>query len=291
MLTEVFVSPEALKARMDAGAAVVLEVGWGPPKPGPRIPHSVYLDTDAIEDGRPTWRLLPVPQIAAEVGRHGISESDPIVVTSHSAIAAARVVFALILAGAKDVAMLDCGLAIWQQDWPTSADYSHRPPAVFHASPRPQIRAGLDELAEISAANSGWIADVRSEAEFRGEVSGYSYLEAKGRIPNSLHAGDADDAAGLYVLSDGRLRPPSEIAALWSSFGLNIQNGQFEKDTIFVCGGGWRAALAWLYAQSLRLPNARVCPEGWSGWSTIYGQDQPGRPTQKPTLRPYISGP
>jgi thiosulfate/3-mercaptopyruvate sulfurtransferase len=285
-----FVKPEDLAARLEVGSVIVIEAGWGPPKDGPQIPGSVYLDTDLLEDGWPTWRLRPIPDLAAAFGSLGLRASDSIVVTGHSAIAAARVSYALMLAGAWEVAMLDCGLRFWASHWPTAPAHAARPSARFEAVPCRSIRASLDEVESLSASGGAWIADVRSEAEFRGEVSGYSYLDARGRIPQSIHVGDADDAAGLYVHADGRLRHPEEVAALWQSRGLHLRPGRFERDTIFVCGGGWRAALAFLFARSLGLANARVCPEGWAGWSTNYISDSAGGNRQEPTGRSILIG-
>lgn len=68
-------------------------------------------------------------------------------------------------------------------------------------------------------------------------------------------------------------------------------SGRFERETIFVCGGGWRAALAFLFARSLGLANARVCPEGWAGWSTDYVSDSAGGYRQEPTGRDIVIGP
>jgi 3-mercaptopyruvate sulfurtransferase SseA len=53
--------------------------------------------------------------------------------------------------------------------------------------------------------------DTRSRAEHDGEISGYSYLDAKGKIPTSVWLGDADDSSQIYKLSNGRLRDPSEV--------------------------------------------------------------------------------
>ncbi len=40
--------------------------------------------------------------------------------------------------------------------------------------------------------------DTRSLAEYDGKISGYSYLDAKGRIPNAIWLGDADDSSQIY---------------------------------------------------------------------------------------------
>ncbi len=53
--------------------------------------------------------------------------------------------------------------------------------------------------------------DTRSLPEYDGKISGYSYLDAKGRIPNAIWLGDADDSSQIYKLSNGRLRDPFNV--------------------------------------------------------------------------------
>jgi hypothetical protein len=48
--------------------------------------------------------------------------------------------------------------------------------------------------------------------------------------------------------------------------------------------------LAFLFARSLGLANAQVCPEGWSGWSTNYFSDSAGGYRQEPTGRRILIG-
>ena len=137
----------------------------------------------------------------------------------------------------------------------------------------------------ITAAKGAVFADVRSAAEFRGEVSGYSYLDAKGRIPGAVAIGDADDRVRLYQNADGTLRELETIRERWRSAG--ILDG---REIIFYCGGGWRSSLAFLYARAMGLPNIRNYSDGWSAWSTLY--DRPDGKTwrQRPSGNPVARG-
>lgn len=278
---------------------MVVEASWGPPKQDLCLPGAIHLDTDRLEDGWPTWRLRPVPELQAEFGALGLCASDPIVVTGSSAIAAARVAAALWQCGAGHTKVLDCGKEAWiQGGMPTAREFSVRPPVEFGGVEQPGILASLADLEAAYEAGTSWIADVRSEAEHRGETSGYASLTARGRIPGSIHAGDADDRAGLYVDAEGRLASPDAVVDLWRASGLalNKERTGFERDTIFVCGGGWRASLALVFARHLGLRNARACEEGWAGWSTDFTPDPNALgPTpgfrQSPSGRPVEIGP
>jgi thiosulfate/3-mercaptopyruvate sulfurtransferase len=252
----------------------------------------MYLDTDRLETGRPTWNLRDDDQLQETFGELGLESRAPIVVTGRSMIAAARVAWTLRYVGAERVSLLSDGLTGWiRRGYPTATRHVQARSVRFAGTVRKEMRASLWQLENAADA---WIADVRSPAEFRGEVSGYSYLAARGRIPGSIHAGDADDHAGVYVDADGRLSSPETIAALWESRGLhlNATATRFEKDVVFVCGGGWRASLAYWFAYSLGIRNAKVCPEGWGGWSTVYAPDSasPSGYRQLPTGRLFAIG-
>lgn len=117
--------------------------------------------------------------------------------------------------------------------------------------------------------------DVRSWAEYTGARSGYSYLDARGRIPTAIWLGDADDSSGLYKRSDGRLQAPEQIFAAWQTQAAWLTTEQREptEDLVFYCGGGWRSSITFFYAWLAGLPRIRNYSDGWGGWSTDYQPD------------------
>ena len=141
------------------------------------------------------------------------------------------------------------------------------------------------------------LADVRSVAEFTGRTCGYSYLEAKGRIPLAVPVGDGDDDAYLYKQRDGCLRPPTEFLAHWQRQAIIAakEGGRFEREVVFYCGGGWRSSVAFFYAWLLRFENVRNYSDGWSGWSTEYRADPTAKAftpgwSQRPSRNPIETG-
>lgn len=103
--------------------------------------------------------------------------------------------------------------------------------------------------------------------EFRGEVSGYSYLQARGRIPAAVWLGDADDSGELFR-PDGRFADSGRVVERWVGRGLDAN-----RPAVFTCGGGWRAALAWFFASAAGLPGPRCHPGGWGEWAARYDVD------------------
>lgn len=258
------VAPAWVKAQR---GAIVAEASWNSTKEydAGHIPGAIHIDTDLLENGSPRWHLRPVAELHAAIGRLGIKADSTVVVYSARTVAAARVWWVLSYAGVRDVRYLDGGVSAWRRaGYAVSATPSKLPPVPFSARVRDEM---LATTKDVRAARSAVLADVRSAPEYRGEVSGYSYLEAKGRIPGAVAIGDADDAAGLYQNADGTLRDLEAIRAQWRNTG--ILNG---REIIFYCGGGWRSSLAFLYARAMGLSSIRNYTDGWSDWSTLYDQ-------------------
>lgn len=234
----------------------VLRVGWG------LVPGPNSLDTDELEDGYPTWRAVGRVVAQLALARRGIEPKHCVVIRSDKLIAGARVAWILRRSGFERVELED-----------VEGDR-------LDLSGAPCLEAVSEDLMAFGRLLVG---DVRSLAEFNGETSGYSYVEARGHIPGSFHLGDADDEARIYTAEPGRFRDPRQIESMWASRGVLRHT-----PVTFTCGGGWRAALAWCYAAALGFHDVRVHAEGWAGWSTTYTREPDGTWSQKPSGRPFL---
>lgn len=260
---------------------IILETGWEKLSEAKdyrigHIPGAVYLNTDECENGYPRWHLKSVRELQDVIGSLGITPNTTVIVYSKQTIAAARIWWILNYAGVSDVRILDGGFAAWQAaGFASEAKINTPQPTTFHAQPRLHWLATTTYVQENFDKGSVWLADARSAAEYRGEVSGYDYLQQRGRIPKALSIGDADDKALLYQTAEGRLLPPAEIATRWKQAGMiPAKSGdKFSREVIFYCGSGWRSSLTFLYAYVLGYKNIRNYSDSWSGWSTIYKQD------------------
>lgn len=268
-------------AAYKADRFLILEANWTPPdKPAPyltgHIPGAVRFNTDDLENGYPQWRLRGPNELQQAIGRAGISTNTAVIVYGRQLIAAARVWWVLKYSGVSDVRILDGGMEAWTSaGYPVETQARTPAPVEFQAPVATDLLATTEYVRQRLDQNDVWFGDVRSEAEFSGRVSGYSYLDAKGRIPGAMHLGDADDAAGLYCQRDGRLRPPPEILEHWRRGGLlpGSTGADFEREVIFYCGGGWRSSVACFYAWLLGMEHVRNYSDGWGGWSTNYHLD------------------
>jgi thiosulfate/3-mercaptopyruvate sulfurtransferase len=105
---------------------------------------------------------------------------------------------------------------------------------------------------------------VRSWDEYIGRVSGYNYIEAKGRIPGAKFADCGSDAYHMenYRNFDHTTREYHEIAEIWKKSGITP-----DKHLAFYCGTGWRGSEAWFNAWLMGWPHVSVYDGGWYEWS------------------------
>ena len=247
------------------------------------IPGAIHVNTDVFENGPPRWHLRPVAELHAALGELGIAPDSIVVVYGHSTVTAARVWWVMEYAGVRDVRYLDGGLEAWKRGgFPVETTQAVLPPTKFDAAAREHVLATTSYVREHGEAI---VVDVRSAKEYRGEVSGYAYLDAKGRIPGARMAGVSDDSARLYQNFDGTLLGSDEVRQQWQNAG--VLDG---PKIIFYCGNGWRSSLAFLQARAMGLRGMRNYSDGWSGWSTVYEQTPGSEWQQRPSANPIDSG-
>lgn len=241
------------------------------------IPGAIHSDSDIYENGYPRWFLIDDDALHAAMGRMGITADTTVIIYSDSPIFAARLWWILTYGGVRDVRYLNGGYEQWIAAGYAGQKKINLPvPAVFDGFVNPDVMATTDHVSDVYMNTATvFLADVRSQREYIGEISGYSYVAMKGRIPNSVWADDADDAFPVYRDPDGTLRSFTEIRDLWADIGMTASRfpDQFDKDVIFYCGAGYRSALTFMYAHLMGYENIRNYSDGWEGWSTTYIQD------------------
>jgi len=263
------------------------------------IPGAIHSNSDTYENGAPRWFLLPDDDLHAAMGSMGITADTTVIVYSDSRIFAARLWWILKYAGVNDVRVMNGGSQQWLANgYDTETTITYPVPTTFTGATHPEYLATTDYVfSQYANIGTALIADVRSKDEYDGLISGYSYVNAKGRIPNSVWAYDGDDSSPVYNDSDGTLRSYTEVRDFWKSIGITSTGASnlFDKEVIFQCGSGYRSALTFLYAYLMGYDNIRNYSDGWEGWSTTYTQDpscDDGAPgwCQTPSGRPIIIG-
>lgn len=100
------------------------------------------------------------------------------------------------------------------------------------------------------------VYSIRSIEEFNGSVSGYTYIDAKGKIPGSIHGGNISH----YRNNDGTMASPDHI--------IDTLNLNSPKKKVFYCGTGWRASEVAFYVHALGY-DCQLYDGGWFEWSSI----------------------
>ena len=240
------------------------------------IPGAIHSNSDTYENGFPRWFMLPDNELLESVGSMGITADTTVIVYSNSQIFAARLWWILKYAGVADVRILNGGLAAWQAAGYDVETTINEPVAVsYDGTVQADLVATTDYVSTAVDTENTLLADVRTYAEFTGEVSGYGYVANKGRLPGAVYAFNADSPDLDYLDADGTLKPYTAVRDLWQQVGIDLNEAgdDFDQEVIFYCGSGYRSSLSTLYAHLMGFENTRNYSDGWEGWSTTYTED------------------
>ena len=233
------------------------------------IPGAIGFDWQKdLQD--PIRRDFLGPQAFGELfATHGVSDDHTIVLYGdRSNWFAAYTYWYLKYYGHDQVLLLNGPREKWISDGrPTTAELPSHAPASFTAHPGDDtIRARREEvLAAIDASTK--LVDVRSPAEFAGEIispAGYEQEGAQrgGHIPSAASVPWAQ-----AVREDGTFRSAEELREIYADKG--VLNGD---DIIAYCRIGERSAHTWFVLHEL-LGEDRVknYDGSWTEWGSLVG--------------------
>lgn len=246
------------------------------------IPGAIDMDTLALEAPE-TWNRRSPEELKKALEEHGITADTTVVLygkfmfpdnddefpgSAAGDIGAIRNAMIMIYAGVKDVRVLNGGFQSWQDAGYEIAtdDIAKKPVADFGVQipVNPHIIVDIDVAKEMIKAKDADIVCVRSYPEYIGEVSGYNYIEKKGRIPGAIFGNCGSDAYHMenYRNTDHTVREAQEVAAIWKEVEITPN-----KHLAFYCGTGWRGSEAWFNAWLMGWPRVSVFDGGWFEWS------------------------
>ena len=246
------------------------------------IPGAIDMDTLALEAPE-TWNRRSSEELKTALEKHGITadttvvlygkfmfpkNEDPFPGSAAGDIGAIRNAFIMLYAGVKDVRVLNGGFQSWQDAGfeVSTKDEAKVPVPEFGANipVQPKLAVDTPEAKEMIASTNAELVCVRSWPEYIGEVSGYNYIEAKGRIPGAVFADCGSDAYHMenYRNVDHTTLEFHEIAEKWIKNGITP-----DKHLAFYCGTGWRGSEAWFNAWLMGWPKVSVYDGGWFEWS------------------------
>ncbi len=257
------------------------------------IPGAIDIDTNSLESTE-TWNRRSPQELAGALQALGITCDTPVILygrfsypdnddpypgSSAGHLGAIRCAFLMLYAGVKDVRILNGGLQSWlDAGYETTTDPSEKHPVEDFGTKipsRPDLVIDTPQAKQYLDAPDKNLVSVRSWKEYIGEVSGYNYIEKKGRIPGSVFADCGSDAYHMenYRNLDHTTREYHEIERLWKNAGITP-----DTYNAFYCGTGWRGSEAFLNAWLMGWPDISVYDGGWFEWSNNGNPYETGEP-------------
>ena len=171
------------------------------------------------------------------------------------------------LYGHQDVRLLDGGRKRWELDARPFATAVPTPAATRYVAKDQDLslRAFRDEvIAAIGVKN---IVDVRSPAEFSGELAAPAHLpqeggQVKGHVPSAKNIPWSKAAN-----EDGTFKSQDELKEIYTSAGVDLA-----KETIAYCRIGERSAFSWFVLHELLgVTNVKNYDGSWTEYGSLVG--------------------
>lgn len=246
------------------------------------IPGAIDVDTLELEAPE-TWNRRSPDELKKNIEAMGITADTTVILygkfmfpdnkdefpgSAAGHIGAIRSAAILMYAGVKDVKVLNGGFQSWiDENYPVEmTDNPRNPVADFGCliPARPELFVDTPEAKSMLAADDADLVCVRSWPEYLGEVSGYNYIEKKGRIQGAIFGNCGSDAYHMenYRNVDHSIREAQEVRAIWEEVEIIPK-----KHLAFYCGTGWRGSEAFYNAWLMGWPKVSVYDGGWFEWS------------------------
>jgi len=268
---EVLVTTEWLAAHLDDPKLRIIEIDVDRESylQG-HIPGAVGWDWSK-ELGAALQRDIPsAAEFEALLSKNGINANDTLILYGDNNNWFAAYGFWLLkIYGHKDVRILDGGRKKWLAEGRTVTQEVTAPAKTSYTAKdnrTSELRAFREDvLAEMAPGKSG-LVDVRSPAEFTGEIISPPGLpetaQRGGHIP-----GARSIPWGLACNEDGTFKSAGDLTALYQGHGISP-----DKPVIAYCRIGERSAHTWfVLSHLLGYPHVKNYDGSWTEWGNIVG--------------------
>ncbi len=171
--------------------------------------------------------------------------------------------------GHRDVRLLDGGRVKWVADKrELTTEVPSYPRTTYHAqSPDAAIRALRDQILAQLGRSDIALVDVRSPAEYSGELLAPAHLPQEGAQRGGHIPGAANIPWSQAVREDGTFKPADELRSLYEGKGVTAN-----KEVIAYCRIGERSSHTWFVLHYLLgYPKVRNYDGSWTEWGSLIG--------------------
>ena len=177
--------------------------------------------------------------------------------------------------GVEKVVLMNGGRKKWlAEDREVTKEHPSPPKTTFKAKgPDETIRTYLDNMKKDLGEQNRVLVDVRSPAEFTGEITAppeypNEHAQRGGHIPGAVNI-----PWSQAVKEDGTFKPAEELAKLYQGKGVTP-----DKNVITYCRIGERSSFSWFVLKYLLgYPNVQNYDGSWTEWGNMVRN-----PIQKP---------
>ncbi len=275
---EVLVETSWVTEHLKDGSIRIAEVDYDPATNYTlgHIPGAVLFDWRKDMNDQLRRDIVSKEQLEDLLGRAGVSSNTKLVLYGDfNNWFAAFAYWILKYYGVENVVLMNGGRKKWiAEDKLVTKDVPSYSRATFKvANPNENIRTYVDYV-KSSLNNSGRVlVDVRSPAEFTGEVTAppeypNEHAQRGGHIPGAVNIPWAQ-----AVKEDGTFKSAEELSKLYQSKGVTP-----DKEIITYCRIGERSSFTWFVLKYLLgYPNVRNYDGSWTEWGNLIRN-----PIQKP---------
>src|SRR5579884_1490757 len=209
-------------------------------------------------------------QLEALLSRAGVSNDTTIVLYGdNNNWFAAWALWILKYYGHRDVRLLDGGRVKWLADnrEQTRNVPSYSPASYSVQAPHSDIRALRDQVLLSLGRNGFALVDVRSPAEYSGELIAPANLPQEGAQRGGHIPGAANIPWGTAVREDGTFKSADELRQIYGSKGVTP-----DKEVIAYCRIGERSSHTWFALHYLLgYPHVKNYDGSWTEWGSLIG--------------------
>jgi thiosulfate/3-mercaptopyruvate sulfurtransferase len=171
--------------------------------------------------------------------------------------------------GHEDVRVMNGGRVKWEAEGrPMVRDIPTYPATEYTAKePDERIRAYRDDVLKQVQSGKPSLVDVRSPAEYSGEVLHMAGYPQEGAQRGGHVRGAQSIPWGTAANEDGTFKSPEQLREIYGSKGITA-----DKDVIAYCRIGERSSHTWFVLRELLgYPDVRNYDGSWTEWGSMVG--------------------